>query len=305
MESPASDEIPPGLPRLERRARDTSKRDYGRVLVVGGSSGMAGAPALAGMAALRAGAGLVEVVVPASVVAIAAGFDPCVMTHGLPADDEGGFAMAATDAILERAGRADVVAVGPGLGRSHAAGVLTARLWSDVPRPAVFDADALWALSRLDRATLARHAGPRILTPHVGELLRFIGRDGGLGRAALEEAAAALAADIDAVVVLKGPDTLVTDGRRQGHNASGNPGMATAGCGDVLTGVAAALFCQPLAAGRAEPWDVARLAVWVHGRAGDVAAARVGEVSLVATDVVAGLPAAISAAVARRVPPSA
>ena len=306
----AADEIPPDLPRLEPRARDTSKRDYGRVLVVGGAVGMAGAPALAGMAALRSGAGLVEVVVPESVVAIAAGFDPCLMTHGLPADGDGGFAGAAAEAVVARAGRADVVAVGPGLGRSPAAAALVARLWADLTQPAVFDADALWALSRIDRPRLARHTGPRSLTPHAGEMLRFVDREGdparpaAPARPALETAAAALAAEIAAIVVLKGPDTLVTDGRRHGHNASGNPGMATAGCGDVLTGVIAALLCQPFAPARTAMYDIVRLAVWVHGRAGDVAATRVGEVSLVATDVVAGLPAAVSDAVAPRARPS-
>lgn len=301
----AADGIPPDLPRLAPRARDTSKRDYGRVLVVGGAAGMAGAPALAGMAALRSGAGLVEIVVPESVVAITAGFDPCLMTHGLPADGDGGFAGAAVDAVAERASRADVVVVGPGLGRSPATMVLVTRLWADLAQPAVFDADALWALSRIDRPGLARHAGARILTPHAGEMLRFLGREDAVARPALETDAATLAEEIDAIVVLKGPDTLVTDGKRHGHNASGNPGMATAGSGDVLTGVVTALLCQPFASPSSEAYDIVRLAVWVHGRAGDVAAARVGEVSLVATDVVAGLPAAVSAAVAPRARPFA
>lgn len=304
------DGVPGDLPRLAARVRDTSKHDYGRVLVVGGAAGMAGAPALTGMAALRSGAGLVEVLVPESVAAITAGFDPCLMTSGLPADGDGGFAGAAADAIVERAGRADVVAIGPGLGRSPAAVALVARLWADLTQPAVFDADALWALSRIDRPGLARHAGPRILTPHAGEMLRFVDREGDAARPTvaarpdLEAAATALAAEIDAIVVLKGPDTLVTDGRRHGHNASGNPGMATAGCGDVLTGVVAALLCQPFASAQTALYDIVRLAVWVHGRAGDVAATRVGEVSLVATDVVAGLPAAVSAAVVPRARPS-
>lgn len=305
MVSGAGDEVPPGLARLGPRARDTSKRDYGRVLVVGGSTGMAGAPALAGLAALRSGAGLVEVIVPESVVAIAAGFDPCLMTHALPADGDGCIASAAADAILERARRADVVAVGPGLGRSPAAAAIVARLWADLPQPTVFDADALWALSRIDRTGLVRHAGTRILTPHAGEMLRFLQADGGIDRSTLEDAASMLATEIDALVVLKGPATLVTDGRRRCHNASGNPGMATAGCGDVLTGVVAAFLCQPFEQPPVGTLDIVRLAVWVHGRAGDTAAARVGEVSLIATDVISELAAAVNAAVAPRARPSA
>ena len=286
-------QLPADLPRLPRRQRETSKRDYGRVLVVGGSVGMAGAPALASQAALRSGAGLVEMIVPEAVVSIAAAFDPCVMTRGLAAGSDGTFAAPALDAICERAGLADAVAVGPGLGRSAATESIVLALWRNLPQPAVFDADALWALSQVDRRELAAHAGPRILTPHAGEMLRLdheepsspVARDRGL----LEARAAALAAAIDAVVVLKGPGTLVVDRASRAHNETGNPGMATAGTGDVLTGIVAALLAQGLA-----PFAAARLAAWLHGRAGDLAAERVGEISLVATDLLAHLPQAIN-----------
>ena len=133
---------PQDLPRLPRRHRDTSKRDYGRVLVVGGSAGMAGAPALTAMASLRSGAGVVEVVAPEGAAAIAAGFDPCVMVRGLPADTCGTFSLAALASILERAALADAVAVGPGLGRSPQVQGIVATLWEKLPVPAVFDADA-------------------------------------------------------------------------------------------------------------------------------------------------------------------
>lgn len=287
-------QLPADLPRLPRRRRETSKRDYGRVLVVGGSVGMAGAPALASQAALRSGAGLVEMVVPEAVVEVAAGFDPCVMTRGLAAGSDGTFAAPALDAIRARAELADAVAVGPGLGRSAATQAIVLALWRDLRQPAVFDADALWALSQVDRRELAAHAGPRILTPHAGEMLRLeheepsspVARD----RGQLERRAAALAAAIDAVVVLKGPGTFVVDRAARAHNETGNPGMATAGTGDVLTGIVAALLAQGLA-----PFDAARLAAWLHGRAGDLAAERVGEISLVATDLLGQLPQAITA----------
>jgi len=275
---------PTDLPRLPRRNRETSKHDYGRVVVVGGAAGMAGAPALAAMAALRSGAGLVEAIVPEHVAAITAGFDPCVMTRGLPGRIEGTFATAALEEIEASTLRADAVAVGPGLGRSDAVVQIVLHLWRHLPQPAVFDADALWVLARIDRGVLASHAGPRILTPHAGEMLRLLGADPSSAQACdrsmLEREAAALAGTIDAVIVLKGPATLIVDRTRQSHNDTGNPGMATAGTGDVLTGVTAALLAQ-----RLPPFEAARLAVWVHGRAGDVAAEALGEISMTARDL--------------------
>jgi len=275
---------PADLPRLPRRRRDTSKRDYGRVVVVGGAAGMAGAPALAAMAALRSGAGLVELLVPEPVAAVAAGFDPCVMTRGLPGQSDGTFAASALAEIEDRTAGADAVAVGPGMGRSDAVLEIVSHLWRRLQQPAVFDADALWALAAGDRETLAAHAGKRILTPHAGEMLRLLGADPasprGGDRPQLERDATDLAAAIDAVIVLKGPASLIVDRTQRAHNDSGNPGMATGGTGDVLTGVTAALLAQRLA-----PFAAARLAAWVHGRAGDAAAAALGEISMTARDL--------------------
>jgi NAD(P)H-hydrate epimerase len=275
---------PADLPRLPSRRRDTSKYDYGRVVVVGGAAGMAGAPALTAMAALRSGAGLVETLVPEHVVAIAASFDPCVMIRGLADRADGTFASDALGEIEARATHADAVAVGPGLGRSDAVVQIVSHLWHHLPHSAVFDADALWALASVDRGALARHAGPRMLTPHAGEMLRLLGagRSSALARdrALLEREAAMLAEAIDAVIVLKGSATLIVDRTQRAHNDTGNPGMATAGTGDVLTGVTAALVAQ-----RLSPFDAARLAAWVHGRAGDLAAESLGEISMTARDL--------------------
>jgi len=267
---------------------------------------MAGAPALAAMAALRSGAGLVDLAAPEGVAAIAAGFDPCVMTHPLPARADGGFAHDALPPLSTLAGRADALAVGPGLGRSEATSAIVSRLWREFPGPAVFDADALWWLARFDPEALATHAGPRVLTPHAGEMRRFLADGSAAGPApsatALEAAATSLAAECGLVILLKGPDTLITDGARRARNTTGNPGMASGGSGDVLTGILAALFCQPAAppAGgeRFEPFDAARVAAWVHGRAGDLAAAELGELSLTARDLVTWLPRAFPAIVA-------
>jgi len=293
--------VPDDLAMLAPRERDSSKRDYGRILVVGGSAGMAGAPSLTAMAALRSGAGLVDLAVPAGVVATAASFDPCYMAHGLPDRDEGTFAHDALDAILALAARADSLACGPGLGRSGATGAIVARLWAEFAGPAVFDADSLWWLARLDADALTRHAGPRILTPHAGEMRRFLADGSAAGpvpsRARLEAAALTLAEECGLVILLKGPDTLISDGTRRACNSTGNPGMATGGCGDVLTGVIAALLhqpvCRPEGGGRApEAYEAARLGAWVHGRAGDLAAADLGELSLTARDLLDHLPRA-------------
>jgi NAD(P)H-hydrate epimerase len=176
------------------------------------------------------------------------------------------------------------VVVGPGIGRSAAVIDFVRGLWHELDLPAVFDADGLWALARLGAGDLARHAGPRILTPHAGEMLRLLGHEATTappgGRPWLEQEARRLAVAIDAVVVLKGAATLIAAPDREWRNETGNPGMATAGTGDVLAGVIAALLGQGLA-----PADAARLGAWVHGRAGDVAAADLGAVSMTARDL--------------------
>jgi len=273
---------PIDLPRLPARAADSSKRDFGRVVVIGGSLGMAGAPALAAMGALRSGAGLVELVCPEPVAGIAAGFDACVMTHGLPATSAGTFASDATPLLTPLLARAGAVAIGPGMGRSAEVRALVLHVWRTLPVPAVFDADALWALSMPGAAVAP--AGPRLLTPHAGEMLRLIGGDPSGpeadDRPRLEAEARRFAAASGGVVLLKGAGTLVTDGVHEARNPTGNPGMATGGTGDVLTGVAAALLAQGLSA-----FAAGRLAAWVHGRAGDAAAADLGQVSMTARDL--------------------
>ncbi len=289
--------LPPSeVPRLRARGRDASKRDCGRVVVVGGATGMSGAPALAGMAALRSGAGLVEVLVADSVAAITAGFDPCLMVRGMPCDEEGTMTAAGEPRLRQRLVGATAVAIGPGMGRSPGVGALVCRAWRDLAEPAVFDADALWALAQMGAADLRIHAGPRILTPHAGEMLRLLGADPAAPRARdrawLEVRATEMASSSGVVMVLKGPGTLVTDGTRHAHNETGNPGMATGGTGDVLTGVIAALLAQGM-----PPFDAARLGAWVHGRAGDLAAADLGTISMTARDLLDRLPAVFRAIV--------
>jgi NAD(P)H-hydrate epimerase len=211
------------------------------------------------------------------------------MTRGLP-DNDGKFAATAVNELLEAAKTATVVALGPGFGRGSALTSLVARLYRDINKPMVVDADGLFALAESPEA-LKQPDGVRVLTPHPGEFARLTGEKPEGGQRI--ESAAALARKGPArqtIVVLKGHETVVTDGEQYSINYTGNPGMATGGTGDVLTGIIAGLLCQGLSA-----FDAARLGVYLHGSAGDLAAEHVGEVSLIASDVIDYLPMALQA----------
>ncbi len=246
---------------------------------------MSGAIALAGMATLRGGAGLVSLAVPADCLNTVAGFEPSYMTIPLPNDQDGRIIQAAQGTLEQLASTATCLACGPGLGRSAALTELVSWLHVSRTKPIVFDADALNALAtRPD--ILKNPGGPRVLTPHPGEFRRLTG--GTSDSQATAQDASEFALATKSVVVLKGHRTVITDGTAMHTNTTGNPGMATGGSGDVLTGVITAFLCQGLT-----PLDAARLAAHVHGRAGDLAAAETGEVSLIARDLIRHLPAAI------------
>jgi NAD(P)H-hydrate epimerase len=253
---------------------------------------MAGAIALAGRATLRSGAGLVTLAVPQTVQDLVASLEPCYMTHGLP-DANGRIAGSAADELFELMPNATVVAVGPGLGRDRDLTQLVARLYREVDRPMVVDADGLFALADSNGA-LEKPGGPRILTPHPGEFARFT-KDRPPGDRRIEAAAQLAARDASrqTVVLLKGHQTVVSDGDRYSVNHTGNPGMATGGAGDVLTGIITGLMCQGLA-----PFEAARLGAHVHGSAGDLALESAGEVSMIASDLIDHLPMAFQASVA-------
>jgi NAD(P)H-hydrate epimerase len=274
------------LPALAPRPLESNKGSFGRVLVVAGSRGMSGAAVLCGSAALRGGAGLVRVAVPAEVLPLVAAGNPCYMTAPLPADEEGRFAGEAADPLLRLAEGFTVLAVGAGLGRSAALTYLVSAVVERAAVPVVLDADGLNALAgHADR--LRGRPAPLVLTPHPGEFARLVGLDIPAVLARREELAVRFAAEHGLVVVLKGHATLVTDGRRLYRNTTGNPGMATAGSGDVLTGLVAALLGQGL-----DAFAAAQLGVWLHGRAGDLARDDLGEPSLIATDLIQYLPRA-------------
>lgn len=266
------------LPTLPPRESDSHKGDYGRAVLIGGSVGMSGALGLAGMAALRSGAGLVTLATPDVCLPSVAAFEPSYMTLPLESDSDGRIAAAARAQIDTAVASATAVGCGPGLGRSAALVELVESLFADLKQPAVFDADALFALSQLDAPPSPR--GPRILTPHPGEFARLTGQRVETEKQRIEHAAAA-AERFGAVIVLKGHDTVVTDGSEVYINESGNPGMATGGTGDVLTGVITALLCQGL-----DALAAATLGAYIHGLAGDLAAESLGEISLTARDLV-------------------
>jgi ADP-dependent NAD(P)H-hydrate dehydratase len=277
------------LPRLAARAADSNKGQYGRVLVVAGSRGMTGAAILCASAALRGGAGLVRVAVPREALAIVAGGNPCYMTAPLPQDEGGRLDLAADKELLELTQGQDVVAIGPGLGRSPSMIALVSAVLERFAGPVVLDADGLNAFAQ--QTARLRRSPPLILTPHPGEFGRLLNIDTARVQAQRRELATAFARENSLVLLLKGHRTIVTDGRRLYENTTGNPGMATAGSGDVLTGLVAALVGQGL-----EAFAAAQLGAYVHGLAGDLAKADYGEVGLIASDVLERLPRALQRA---------
>jgi ADP-dependent NAD(P)H-hydrate dehydratase len=274
------------IPTLPKRPLDSHKGQFGTVLVVAGGRGMAGAAALCGAACLRSGAGLVRVACPVEVQQTVASFEPSYMTFPLANDADGLLNYVPAREALERLlPQADVLAIGPGLGQSDGLRQLVRWVVESVELPTVLDADGLNALA--GRCDLLRSLKrPLVVTPHPGEFSRLTGKTVSEIQADREGHAAAFAAEADSlVVVLKGTGSIVTDGRRVFVNTTGNPGMASGGVGDVLTGVIAALIGQKLPA-----FEAAQLGVYAHGLAGDIARDQNGEVGMIAGDVVDALP---------------
>jgi len=282
------------LVKLPSRPRDAHKGDFGRVLVVGGSGGMIGAVSLAANAALRGGAGLVTFAAPETVQLVIAPLCPCATSVPLACDASGELASHSVRQFVAAANACDVLAVGPGLATGPGQGQLV-RAALECHKMLVLDADGLNNLASIDNWAALRTSAV-VLTPHPGEFARLTGASVGDVQADRVGAAvratrnwlAASGTDEPLVCVLKGARTVVTDGRRAYVNDTGNPGMATGGSGDVLTGLTAALLGQGIA-----PFEAACLAAWVHSRAGDIAAAGLGEASVTADDVLEHLPAAM------------
>jgi ADP-dependent NAD(P)H-hydrate dehydratase / NAD(P)H-hydrate epimerase len=275
------------LPARDPRAHKTS---VGRVLMVGGSVGLTGALALAARAATRAGAGYVQAALPSSVNDVLAVKLTEQMTIPLPETAERTLSMAALEPLLARVASADAVGLGSGLSRHREAAELARRVAAESERPLVLDADGLNAFQGHTDA-IARGRAERVLTPHLGEMERLTGIEPAALEARRIDAAREWAQRWRCVLVLKGAPTVTAaaDGGAT-VNPTGNPGLATAGTGDVLTGVIAALLAQGL-----RPYDAARLGVYVHGMAGDIAAGEKGQQGMNASDVLESLPSALLA----------
>jgi ADP-dependent NAD(P)H-hydrate dehydratase / NAD(P)H-hydrate epimerase len=273
---------------VPRRTERDNKYSAGSVLVVGGSTGLTGAPSLTSEAALRAGAGIVTACVPASLGVVFEQRLLEVMTRLCP-DEDGRMTAEAADEILAAAERARAIALGPGLGRADGTRALVGFLLDRLDKPVVLDADGLWALAGHLDWVFARDA-PTVLTPHAGELGRLLGRSSAWIAANRLDAVQAGADDTGTVTLLKGADTLVAaPGRDPVVVGLGNPGLATAGSGDVLTGVVAAFLSKGM------DGDVAAVAAAAAcGTASHLAAERHGQAGMIARDVVESLSPALS-----------
>jgi NAD(P)H-hydrate epimerase len=283
-------EIADVRPSFPPRDPDAHKGRFGHLLVVAGSLGKTGAAVLAGRAALRSGVGLCTLAAPASQQPIVAAQAPEYMTEALPETAAQSLALEAKDRLRELARRMDAVALGPGLSLDPEAQELARVLIRELQRPMVVDADALSALAgHLD---LLRHAaGPRVLTPHPGEMARMLGTTIEAVQADRIEVTRTFAREHGVAIALKGAHTVI--GGPDGHvtiNPTGNPGMAKGGSGDVLTGIVGALLAREI-----EPAAALRAGCYLHGLAGDVAARERGEYAMLASDIIESLPAALRA----------
>ena len=268
---------------LPRRAPAGHKGDFGKLLCVCGSVGYTGAPVFASRAAVRTGAGLVFLAVPEQAWPVVAVKSEEAMPFPLPETAEGRLSLLAEEPIRQRAASCDAVLIGCGLGRDRQTDALVRKLL-DIDRPLVLDADGLNALDGCPEQ-LQRRTAPTVLTPHEGEFLR-LGGDLSRGR---EAAAAAFSRKYGVYLVLKGHRTLVADPEgRLAVNETGNSGMAKGGSGDVLAGMIVSLLGQGCGA-----FDACCAAVWLHGRAGDRAAADKGERGMTPTDLLEQIPYAM------------
>lgn len=264
---------------LPDRKADSHKGDYGKILLLCGSRGFTGAAALAAMAALRSGAGLVYLGVPESIYAIEAVKLNEAIVFPLP-DEDGKLSASAIPQIRKYLQKVDAVLIGCGLGISTGTMAVLDAVLREFTGPVVVDADAITMLSTC-RELVSMRQYPTILTPHEGEFRR-------LGVSIEEErlTGAMLAArELNCILVRKGHETVITDGNDYYINPTGNPGMAVGGSGDVLAGILVSLLGQGI-----DPLKASACAAWIHGAAGDRCAQKMGQYGMLPTDIVAELP---------------
>ncbi len=272
------------LPAIRRRGLNTHKGDYGHVLIIGGSKDYIGAPVISSLAALKTGAGLVTMAIPACIAGMVSGRVPEVIPVSL--SDEGGYlGRKAADELKDFMGGVDAVAVGPGLGRNKEVKAFMSELISECPLPLVIDADGL---NNIDPSMLVKAKGKVIVTPHPGEMARLTGKSIENINENRIDTAREFAYKYGVVCILKGAGTVIACGERYYVSPTGNPGMATAGSGDVLTGIVAGFLGQGFKAS-----DACVLGTYVHGLAGDLVRDKIGEYGMTATDIAKHIPIAI------------
>lgn len=292
------------LPVIKTRRPDTHKGDYGKVLVIAGSRGMTGAAYLTAQSSLRSGAGLVYLAAPFSQQPILAVKLTCAITYSLEETEQGAISTKAIKQIISLLDQnkknniltfagIDAIGIGPGLSRNPETVKFVHSVLPLFKCPAVIDADGINALA--EKPEIMNRVNGAILTPHSGEMARLLKITPTKIKFNRVDSAVNAAKRFNSIVVLKGHQTVVTDGENVYINATGNPGMATAGSGDVLTGMVTAFLAQTrLTAGQEfSPFEAAQLGVYLHGLAGDIAVKRIGETSLIATDILDAIPEAI------------
>lgn len=267
------------LELLPNRRLDAHKGDFGKILLLAGSVGYTGAPVLSALGALRTGAGLVFLGVPESIYQIAAMklIEPIVFPLQ---QRDGMLSQEALPRILEKASSMDAVLIGPGLGCSAATEEIVCQVLSAYPGPVVLDADGINLVGK-HKDILRGRTSPTILTPHAGEFQRLTGRK---PEDRLDSAVEA-SKDLGVILVLKGHETVITDGISAYLNPTGNPGMAVGGSGDVLAGMIISLLGQGI-----PPLEAAACGAWLHGAAGDLCAKELGQYGMLPTDMVQVLP---------------
>jgi hydroxyethylthiazole kinase-like uncharacterized protein yjeF len=267
---------------LLRRDSKVHKNSFGHVLIVAGSESMLGAAALTGLAAMRAGAGLVTCAIPRHLnLTLQKKLSPVIMTLPLPQKNP--------YTVLKKSfDKFNAMAIGPGLGQASGVRALILKLIAESPKPLVIDADALNALAKKPE-TLLKNKGIKILTPHPGEMARLIGKSRDYVEANRKKAALDFAKTYKSIVLLKGHNTLVVSPEGNVYtNRTGNSGMATAGSGDVLAGMITALVGQGI-----EAFEAACAAACLHGKAGDMAAKSKTKAAMIATDIIEFIPGAM------------
>lgn len=264
---------------LPKRQDNSHKGNYGKILLLCGSRGYTGAAALAAMGALRTGAGLVYLAVPESIYAIEAVKLTEPVISPLP-DDNGTYAATAVSSVLSMLTGKDAVLIGPGIGQSEGSKAVVQAVLKNFAGPVVLDADGINVLSA-HKDILRERTNPTILTPHDGEFQR-LGETLSIDRIG---AAVKAAKNLGVIMLLKGHETIVTNGTITYKNTTGNPGMATGGSGDVLAGIITSLLGQGL-----PPLEAAACGAWLHGAAGDICAEEIGQYGMLPSDILSVLP---------------